>query len=232
MAAWLENMLALQEVDMKIRNQNIRLSMLPKERQTIQGKIDAALQAFKRAKDSVQDLELRIKKCELEVKHLQEESLKLNQKSAGIRNNNEYRAILIEIDQNKKKIDALEIKQIELMEALDAARKTLRDQTRDANATVTMHKEELAEFVEIEDETKKRLADLLKQRPNLLNQLNPEVLSTYERLLKGGSMPLAQINDSSCGNCHLRITPQTLALAKTGRIAQCDNCGCFVYQED
>jgi len=72
-----------------------------------------------------------------------------------------------------------------------------------------------------------RAAELQQERDRIRQQVNPEVLSAYERLTgHRGSSALAEVRDRICQGCFTRITKQTENLLLRGEaIVYCHSCG-------
>ena len=62
-----------------------------------------------------------------------------------------------------------------------------------------------------------------------LGRLEQEGLITI--LPKKGLM-VSPITDGICGNCFLKLTPQTMTHARRGAVTECDHCRHLVYLED
>ena len=119
---WLRALLELQKLDLRLRDLESRLKLLPREMNDMLAKRDALAASTKAAQDEVRRIELAIKNGESGIESLQKENLKLQQQSALVKNNKEYQAMLAAVEQNKQKIGELEEKTLILMDELDAAR--------------------------------------------------------------------------------------------------------------
>ena len=95
-------------------------------------------------------------------------------------------------------------------------------------------KQEYIEFGEAEKSFRQDMEKLKAERLAATEIMERKILDPYEELRKDGDGdPLVPIQeDGVCGNCSLKLTPQTLASAKAGRFVQCDNCSHLVYFED
>ena len=231
---WLENLLKLQALDLRLRDLEARLQLLPREMQDMVAKRDALAASTKAAQDAVRKIELAVKSGESGIEALQKENLKLQQQSALVKNNKEYQAMLAAVEQNKAKIGELEEKTLILMDELDAARAKAVKVTGDNRAATAMLKTEFDELFAFSSEVKKEIAQLKERRPAMAKNINAEVLSRYTALLGGKlqTTPVVALDGESCGNCHLAVTPQTINLLKRGDVGVCDNCQHFIYDAE
>ena len=231
-AIWAENLLKLQSLDLEIRNLKLRLTMIPKEAENLQMQIAKIEGKVKIAKETKAAHERELKQTESEIADLNDKIGKLQTQSALVKKNTEYQAMLGSIAMLKKSISDLESKQLELMDKLSADDQAIRKAIADVKPETAGFRDELKELSELFSDVKKRGRELLAKRPELRSMVDSEVLSRYEQILqKNNSIPLTAIEADKCGNCHLRLTPQTLNQARAGAITYCDNCMHIIYMD-
>jgi len=233
-ALWLRALLELQKLDLRLRDLESRLKLLPREMSDMRARCDALAGATKAAQDEVRRIELAVKNGESGIEALQKENLKLQQQSALVKSNKEYQAMLTAVEQNKLKIGELEEKTLLLMDDLDAARVRAVKVAGDNRAETDMLKAEIDELVAFSGEVKKEIAQLRERRPAMAKNINADILSRYTALLGGRTptVPVVALDGESCGNCHLAVTPQTINLLKRGDVGECDNCQHFLYDAE
>ena len=231
---WLRALLELQTLDLRLRDLESRLKLLPREMSDMLAKRDALAASTKAAQDEVRKIELAVKNGESGIEALQKENLKLQQQSALVKNNKEYQAMLAAVEQNKLKIGDLEGKTLELMDRLDAARTNAAKVSADNRAETDMLKTEFDELFAFSGELKKEIAQLKERRPAMLTGIDADVLGRYGALLGGRNptVPVVALDGGCCGNCHLTVTPHTVNILMRGEVAVCDNCQHFLYDAD
>jgi len=228
---WLEALLKLQSLDLRLRDLDLRLKLLPREMSDMVAKRDALTNSTRAARDAAGKIELAVKSGESGIEALQKENLKLQQQSALVKSNKEYQAMLAAIEQNKKKIGELEEQTLRLMDELEEARHNASKVASDNVAATAALKAEFDELFVFSGEVKKEIAKLKAARPDLLKDIDAETLRRYTSLLGGKqpTSPVVEVENGICGNCHLKVTPQTQNLLKKGELATCDNCQHFIY---
>ena len=133
----------------------------------------------------------------------------------------------------KKSSSELESKQIELMDILADDDKAIYAAVTAVKPETAPLRSELKELAELVNDIKARGRELLAKRPELRSMTDSEILPRYEQILKkNDSIPLVPVETDKCGNCHLRLTPQTLNQARSGAITFCDNCMHIIYMPD
>ena len=227
----LDQLLKLQETDLRLRDLELRLKTIPQEMKNMISKRDAVNARTANAAAAVRRIELDIKASENEIARLQSENIKLLQQSGQVKKQTEYQAMLQAIENNKAKISSEEEKGIMLYDDLDAAKQKYVSVKKDSDDEIKIIKSEFDEMIEYSKKVEVEIARLKKERPALTAAVQPDVLSTYTRLLgsKNGTIPVCAVEDGICSGCHLRVTPQTLNDIAKNRMAVCDNCQCFIY---
>ena len=229
----LEALLILQNADMRRKGMEQRLAVLPKEMDAIiarRAKLNASTAA---AAEALKKEELAIKSRESEIARLTADSQKLQQQSALVKKNNEYQAMLAQIADNKRKIGEIEEELIVRFDNV-AELKENSEKVRRANALELRNaRSEFEELLEFSKSVKAEIAQAVTDRPALTRNVPDELLSVYERLLKSkdNSAPITKLDNGCCGNCHMRVTTQTLNELSKGRIEHCDNCQHLLYAD-
>ena len=229
-----DSLLALQEVDLKIRDMESRLKLLPKEMQSLIDRRDALLKDTASAADRARQVELEAKNTENAIAGLEAENRKLQQQSGMVKKNAEYQALLSAVETNRKKIGELEEKTLLLFDELETARARAAKVREDNAQTIRNIKSEFDELFAFSKTVETELARLKKERPDRLCGIDPETLSLYTRLLNAKNVrtPVSKVEAGVCGNCHLRVTPQCLNHLKRDRLAVCDNCQGLLYLDE
>ena len=233
-ARWAEALLKLQRVDLKIRELEARLALLPKEMTELKNKRNAAVAEVNAAASAAKKIELERKGVESEIEKLNAENKRLQQQSAMVKKNTEYQAMLGTIALNEKKVGDLESRELELMDRFEEARKAYRKIRQDNEAAVNAIRAEFDELVAFAGDLKKEIAQLKEERPADIRGVDGETLARYNRLLAGkdGIAPLVRVENEICGSCHLRVTRQALTNMQKGAVTSCENCMHFIYLED
>jgi predicted nucleic acid-binding Zn-ribbon protein len=74
------------------------------------------------------------------------------------------------------------------------------------------------------------LAELTAQRVSLMQSIDPQILVTYERIVKVRKVALARATQDACQACHVRIRPHVLSQVISGEsIITCDSCSRILY---
>ena len=230
MEKWIDDLLVLQSTDLRIKKMRVRLADIPSDRLRISEQIEHAKTDFAHVKEDFLQAEKEIKQVESEIAGVNEKIRSVQNQSLSVKKNEEYKALLHEIEMQKGRIGEFETKELLAMEKLDAANKRKADVQKGVERAEKSTKEGLAELDELERNLKAQIAKSEAERAVLAKPIDTFTLSIYDRLLSRGSgAPFVQVHNDNCGNCHLKLTPQTITDAKKGVVTVCENCGHLLY---
>ena len=233
MRKWTEDLLALQSVDLRIRGLKTKLATIPSEKLRLSMSIEDGRHAIRSAKENLQKAEQQIKGVEASIAQVNAEIVKLQNQSMMVKKNDEYQAMLKQVEDCKVKISDFETTEIDLFDKVEAAKQALKNAEKSMSDKERSVKSELQEFVQLEADIKAEIETLTAGRKAYENRIEQNTLSTYSRLMiRGKGEPVAKVKDGGhCSNCLLKLTPQTLSQAKAGVLALCDNCSHIVYMD-
>lgn len=229
---WIEPLLVLQDVDLRLLALEKLLAAETAERTAIQAPILAAESAAEAAKQEYQTCEKRIKALETKSESLRAKVKDFKIKTTMVRNNEEFKAAKTQIEQCELEIAALEEEEMVLMESEDrlkSAVATAREKIVAANAEVKI---KLAEHAAKIQALRTEFETLKTRRPGLAAGIAANVLSIYDRLLKRrqqqnqGTRPLVAplIDDKKCGGCGSTMVSQTIINVMKGQPIACEYC--------
>jgi len=229
----LKELLALQAVDMRIRHLEQRVALIPKEIESHRQEQEKLRAAMKAKKEELNRVGLDIKKVEGDIKQKQDDILKIQSRSTMVKKNDEYQAMLKEIDGIKAKISDLETREIELLDVSAEAEASWKDFEKQSNSSIKSLDGEIGELQELVGQLKEEITRTKDGRHSMLNKIDTETLNRYQRLLasKQGE-PVVKVENSNCGHCHLKLIPQTLLKVSGGLLPPCDNCSHLLYSAE
>lgn len=236
----------LPAVDLKIQIVNLgklqtidtEIYALRREKEAKPQEIQALEVAFQEKKNTLQnieklllDLQKQRKDKELELASKEEGMKKLQTQLYQLKTNKEYQAMLQEIDGAKADASVIEDKILALFEQLD---KTKNDLEQEKRNLIAYEKTFNAEKKMIENrirEIDERLAQLDVQRKQVVPEIDPKILTQYERiLLNRDGLAIVGVKNNSCQGCNLYVPPQVINSIKMyERIITCEVCNRILY---
>jgi len=221
----IENLLKLQDVDKEIRRLQDEVAELPKRVAAIEQKLAGTKAQLDKAQAGVKTDEAARRKYETNIKDLREKISKYRDQSLAVKTNDQYKALLHEIQFAEKDISENEDKILELMVNADA-----RD--KEVKAAQAELKEEAAEIENEKEQARQRtaedqklLAEAKGKRDQLRGGIREDLLRHYERVSKFRGSGIAEVRDHKCMGCQVILRPQTYNDVRSGTdVVFCDSC--------
>lgn len=227
-------LLALQEQDRRLLALARDLERLPQDEARAKGKLAGDEAAVKRAHDAVVDAEVRLKRLELDVGTRRTTIVRLKTQQFETRKNEEYQALGHEIVRYEKEVDALETRELELMEEIDHHKAAQREAEAALTRTRGLVEEDLAGIRTRHERLEGEVAEAGAERARLAAAAPDSVVPLYERLMKTkDGLAVAPMREGKCGGCHMKLIASTIAAVQGAReIKRCEDCGRILYAED
>jgi predicted nucleic acid-binding Zn-ribbon protein len=223
----LEIFWSLQGIDGELRAVRERLARLPLRRQEIERGTSDAKRALAGAEERTKSAALAKRKAEQDADALGEQEKKFQLQLSQVKKNDEYTALLHEIDATKRRRSELETFVLERMEeeglvAAEVAR---------AKEAFSGAQTKAAQESRVVDDEEKALrgeeSALEAKRDGLLGQLPPGLRGRYQRIhaAKKGQA-LAELVAGACAACGATLPPQTAIEVRRGtNVLECPSCG-------
>ena len=231
----MNGLLKLQQLDARIHVCHAREKEIPKQKTRFNTKRDQLAAELKEREGKVKALEVEQRGCESDIEQKKAAILKYQQQLNIVKKNEEYTALLHEIDTVKKGIAQREERIITIMLELDEAkarlvedRKRIAEEQKDLDKQCAVIDAELAEAV-------KQRQVLEAQRPGIATQVPGDLMSKYDRLRKkytSGDV-VVPMKEEVCTGCNMHLRPQIVNEILQGhKVHACQHCGRLLYHPD
>jgi predicted nucleic acid-binding Zn-ribbon protein len=197
---------------------------LPEEIADREVKAQAARDAVEAAREQLADFEKKQRARETELQDCEAQRSKFQGQTALVKTNEEYTALLREIDGMSERVSALEEGILLGMEAIDEARGRLESVEKDQELIERGHIDDADRLRKELSRVEESLADRLGERGERLRLLGPEVERLFQKVARAHGTGVAIIRDDRCSGCHRAIPPQTVNLVMSGELRPCSNC--------
>lgn len=142
------------------------------------------------------------------------------------------RALEGEIESLDTRIDGLETRQLELMEALQEAEAAVAAQQATLDETTAEGQRLSAEGKTAVKQANDEIAALTRDREAIASRTPDDLLADYTRIAR--RTPGAGLfQHGTCGGCRMAISPRDLAALKAladDEVAHCPECGCIMVR--
>jgi hypothetical protein len=221
----------LHHLDKAIEKALWNAGEVPKRLEAVDREREKAQKAYE---DFVRDLEETKKQrnlLEREVEELNQRIKKSQLKLMEVKNNKEYKAMLTEIEEQKRVKEAKEDRLLVVLEQYDDQMADGKKMKSSLEKTILEAKDRKDQVEEEGKAYARELQELEGERRSLLRRIEPEVLEQYEFLkkrLKGAAV--AEVKGAICLGCHIHIPPQMYnELHRQDRIMTCPSCLRILY---
>src|ERR1017187_660895 len=226
----IDKLLELQAADKEIRRLQDEIAALPKRTAAIEQKLAGTKAHLDKVRVAAKGDEANRKKFEANIKDLQGKISKYRDQSLDVKTNDQYKALLHEIQFAEQEIRLNEDRILEVMVNVDAREKEVKAAEAELKAeTAEIEKEkEEARRVTAEDQTK--LAEWNAKRNALHQAISEDLLRHYERVMKFRGSGLAEVRDHKCMGCQVMLRPQIYNEVRIGeKVVICDSCQRIYY---
>lgn len=227
----LSPLIELQSIDQKIRELNQIIVDIPIRKNNETQRLAELQNALNAAQSGYQKAQQYVDEAELEVNSLRDKVVKLRQQQMTLKTNKEFKAMELEIATVEQAIDRQENIQLQNMDRLDPERKQVEACQARLDEEQSVVDEYIADLDAQMTDAQERVAELDKSRQTAAEQVDPELLSVYQRLSAGKWPVLVRFEGDSCGGCHMKQPPAVKHLARRNDgTANCQFCGRLLYE--
>lgn len=223
----LDQLLILQEKDVRLAKLRKDLADLPEQRTRLLRQMEALKQKALGAKQEVAGLEKGIREVEGTIENKRIYIGKMKTLQSNTRKNEEYQKCIQEVEKTEATINELENSELELMERLETAREDMEQKIRKVQDSQKEMEEILARFDRTAETDRQLLDHLAAERADLAAAIPQESLDEYGRMTKSKGVPVIVPMDEKghCGGCHMVMTDNTRMKVLGGHeTVYCDNC--------
>ncbi|HEV3392051.1 MAG TPA: C4-type zinc ribbon domain-containing protein [Chthoniobacterales bacterium] len=231
MRAELEQLLILQDRQQKIRQIENEIKNLPLQRKHLESQLAESVTSLDAIKQRARQVEVDRKKLELDVGTRNESINRLKTQQYQTRKNDEFQAMGHEIHRYEEEIRKLEDQELELMEQGDKLKVEVTAEEKKSAATKDSIARQMNDLGEKSKVLETRLLELSKERKELAEKMDEDVVGRFERLfVSKGDSAIVAIEHGVCTGCHMKLTIATVKAAEGGKeIVNCEQCGRILY---
>ena len=225
-----ENLLKLQDADKEIKRLQDEVAELPKRVHVIEQKLAGTKSRLEKAQAAVKADEAARRKFETAISDLRGKISKYRDQSLDVKTNEQYRALLHEIQFAEKDIAANEDKILELMVNADVRDKDVKASQAELKAETAEIEKEKEQARQRTAEDEKLLAEWRARRDQIRTGIDADLLRHYERVSKFRGTGIAEVRDHKCMGCQVILRPQTYNDVRSGQqTVVCDSCQRILY---
>jgi predicted nucleic acid-binding Zn-ribbon protein len=230
--AELQQLIALQNLDISIRRLQAQIEATPLGRAEIEKEFDqraSEIRAVENRRDEARHERARL---EVDVAEQRTRAERADRNLMSSKKPEEYTAAIREADAARKQISAFETQILEQMEIFEQAEAALEERAAEVASLNSDRDERLRQFDEETQSQTVRLEAEREERERVFSAL-PKLLSAqYKRIsarIRDG-IAMAEARNGACAACFMALRPQIMAQVRRGdEVITCDNCNRILY---
>ena len=207
----LQNLLDLQNVDIRLNDVRSRLAKFPKKL----AESDARIAASKADLDASKAAQLATvkdrKKYELDVDSWKDKVRKYRDQTSQIKTNESYRALLHEVQMAEDEIAKAEDRLLEQMVASEEYDRRIKASEIALKDVEQVERVQRSTVEADRAVAEKDLADLNAERTRAIAEIPENLLDHYDRIVKKhNGVALAEVRNEKCGACGMIVRPHVI----------------------
>ena len=227
-----QKLIELQQADREILRLKEEIAALPKRVSAIEAKLAGTKAVLEKAKAAIKTDEAARRKYETAIQDLQQRISKYRDQSLEVKTNEQYKALLHEIQFAEQDIRINEDKILELMVNAEAREKDVKAAERELKEEIAEIEKEKAEARQKTAEDEKQLAEWNAKRDSLRSAIDADLLRHYDRVSKYRGTGISEARDHKCLACQVMLRPQTYNEVRAAEeVVFCDSCQRILYHD-
>ncbi len=230
----LRNLIALQDLELKIAGIQKQITDTPAKVQKLQNELQHIKKAHLDRVAHAQELVKQRRTLEGEVDMMRTKLSKLKDQLMAVKTNKEYTAMLHEIQMAEDKIRSEEDKILEIMEEMETKEQDLKAAEKELKTRTNQIEEEIRRCESAVPGFETDMARYQTEKLAMESRVETELLARYRRIAEvRKGIALAEAKDELCTACHVRIRPQVYAdVLRTEDIHACDSCSRILFSRE
>lgn len=231
MSPEIEHLISLQVTDREIQRLRAEVAELPKRVAVIEARLAGTKAALEKAKASVKADDAARKKYESAITDLRGKISKYRDQSLEVKTNDQYKALMHEIQFAEQEIGANEDKILELMVNAEAREKEVKAAEAELKVETAEIEKEKAAAHERTAQDEKELAEWSAKRDAARSAVDSDLLRHYDRVSKFRGSGIAEVRDHKCSGCSVMLRPQIYQEVQGGKLIYCDSCQRILFYD-
>lgn len=214
-----------------------QLKAIPAEVGTVQNKISAEKAAIENARAELKNLEVKKKAIETEIGSAEQKLAQYRTQQLSIKKNDEYQAMGQQIAATQGQVGELEGQELEIMYAIDEAKKRFAAAEAELKANISGHESRIRSLGEREQSLRAELTEAEAAFQQARQGVEVPRIRQYDRVAARNMPAVVPVHGGKCGGCHLKVSSEVESASRAksadpiAALPTCDQCGRIVYWE-
>jgi predicted nucleic acid-binding Zn-ribbon protein len=229
----LDILITIQRLDDEIKDTISGIELIPAKIEDLEKEKKEAGNALDERINRIQEIRKVYKIKEGDIAGNESKTTKLNNQTFAVKTNEEYRALLNEVDFLKKENEKTEDEMIKLLEEEEQLKKSVEQFESETKDLIRKKSEEIDNAHKHNEELIEHLAKLKADFDTHFGKLPKDISEQYNKIKKVRGNAVCLIHDETCTGCFANLTPQFLnELKKRNELLLCGSCGRILIYTD
>ncbi|NLG18586.1 MAG: hypothetical protein GX556_14735 [Fibrobacter sp.] len=225
----LEFLIQLQEIDLRIREQELSQEQFPAAVAELENSIKKAGEVVESTTAKLQKMEAERATFEEQIQKAHESLGKSQERLNSIKTNREYDAVHTEIETYKNMINSAETRRKNLQGEIEKLKGSVDESIKEYEKIKGENEPKIAELKEKIGAIDSQISKIMKEREQVSPKVSKHLLRTYDQIRKKRKTGrvLSLISDNhTCAVCFKVLEPQLYNEIKRGtKLHICESCG-------
>ncbi|MBU1343118.1 MAG: nucleotide-binding protein [Proteobacteria bacterium] len=227
----IETLIKLQEAESEIVRIKTVLEKVEKEKLKLNVKLKQFGNALEENKENLLSAEAACRDIEREIHIVDDRIIKSNEKLRMVKTNKEYQLFLREVDDSKKRKDALETELIEHLDEKEKIEQIVLESEKEYNLLKDQIEAEQKDIEKKSVDDRELLDEYLNRQKEIGKSLDPSLMNRFARISKmNKGLAVINVNKEVCMGCFMNIPPQLYIEVQRGNsLISCPQCSRILY---
>ncbi len=221
------NLRALQDIDTDLKHLRERLEDLPRRINELNRNVEAVKLTLEEKRQVLREYKKQYKLTEVELHTTEEKIANYSVQLYSAKDNVQYKALIKEIEVQKKNKNNIEDKLLTLLEDIEQLEKEIQIFENSVKETEIENCKKIAMLNVQKVELDAAIAEREKSRQEIATNLPAELYRRYERIRASkGGIAVTSTELERCNGCLSPIPPQRLLeIERQDKLYLCETCG-------
>ncbi|WP_299981373.1 C4-type zinc ribbon domain-containing protein [Desulfobacula sp.] len=227
----IETLVKLQEAETQIVRLKAVLEKVEKKKEKLSGQLKQFGNALEENKENLLSDTAACKDIESEIQIVDDRIIKSNEKLRMVKTNKEYQLFLREVDDTKKRKDALETELLEYLDEKEKMEKIVQESEKEYHLLKDQIEGEQKDIEKKSKDDRELLDEYFAQQKKIGKNLDPSLMTRFVRISKmNKGSAVVNVKNEVCMGCFMNIPPQLYIEVQRGNsLISCPQCSRILY---
>ena len=227
----IETLIKLQQAETEIVRLKEILEKFEKEKNVLGAKLKQFATALEENKENFSKAVDVCLDLEREIQVIDDRIVRSNEKLRMVKTNKEYQLFLREVDDNKKRKDALETELIERLDEKEKMEGIVQESEKEYQLLCAQIDSEQEDIGKKTVEDREMLDEYLENQARIGKTLEPSLMNRFNKISKmNQGLAVVNVKNEVCMGCFMNIPPQLYIEVQRGKsLISCPQCSRILY---